>query len=46
MLMEYGFTKDQIPDPLRDYAVQAWLIGQYLIKVQLLRARGVARRST
>ena len=35
MLMEYGFTKDQIPDPLRDYAVQAWLIGQYLIKVQL-----------
>jgi hypothetical protein len=35
MLLEYGFTPQQIPDPLRDYAIQAWLIGQYLIKVQL-----------
>lgn len=35
MLLEYGFSPQQIPDPLRDYAVQAWLIGQYLIKVQL-----------
>jgi hypothetical protein len=35
MLLEYGFSADQIPDPLRDYAIQAWLIGQYLIKVQL-----------
>jgi hypothetical protein len=35
MLREYGFDEQQIPDPLRDYAIQAWLIGQYLIKVQL-----------
>jgi hypothetical protein len=35
MLLDYGFTVQQIPDPLRDYAIQAWLIGQYLIKVQL-----------
>lgn len=35
MLLEYGFTPEQIPDELRDYAIQAWLIGQYLIKVQL-----------
>src|SRR5215470_5990932 len=35
MLLEYGFDNTQIPDPLRDYAIQAWLIGQYLIKVQL-----------
>ena len=35
MLLEYGFTSQQIPDELRDYAIQAWLIGQYLIKVQL-----------
>lgn len=35
MLLEYGFSPEQIPDPLRDYAIQAWLIGQYLIKVQL-----------
>jgi len=35
MLLEYGFTSREIPDPLRDYAIQAWLIGNYLIKVQL-----------
>jgi hypothetical protein len=35
MLLEYGFDETQIPDELRDYAIQAWLIGQYLIKVQL-----------
>lgn len=35
MLLEYGFTADEIPDDLRDYSVQAWLIGNYLIKVQL-----------
>jgi len=35
MLLEYGFDETQITDPLRDYAIQAWLIGQYLIKVQL-----------
>ena len=35
MLLDYGFSEKQIPDPLRDYAVQAWLIGQYLIKVQM-----------
>jgi hypothetical protein len=31
----FGFTEQEIPDPLRDYMVQAWLIGTYLIKVQL-----------
>jgi hypothetical protein len=35
MLIDYGFTTDDIPDPLRDYAIEAWMIGQYLIKVQL-----------
>lgn len=35
MLLEYGFTDQDIPDPLRDYAIEAWMIGQYLIKVQL-----------
>lgn len=35
MLLDYGFTADEISDDLRDYSVQAWLIGQYLIKVQL-----------
>ena len=35
MLLEYGFTPNDIPDPIRDYAIEAWMIGQYLIKVQL-----------
>lgn len=36
MLLEQGgFDKKQIPDPLRDYFVQAWLIGRWVIKVQL-----------
>lgn len=35
MLLEYGMSEEQIPDPLRDYFVQAWLIGTHIIKVQL-----------
>ncbi|MCA6318120.1 MAG: hemophilus-specific protein [Phenylobacterium sp.] len=35
MLIEYGMTTEQIPDPLRDYFVQCWLIGRHIIKVQL-----------
>lgn len=35
MLLEHGFTVNDIPDPLREYSVQAWLIGRYVIKVQL-----------
>jgi hypothetical protein len=35
MLLDYGMGPKVIPDELRDYYVQAWLIGQYVIKVQL-----------
>jgi hypothetical protein len=35
MLLDHGFTAEDIPDPIRDYAIEAWMIGQYLIKVQL-----------
>ena len=35
MLREYGMSNKQIPDELRDYFVQAWLIGRHVIKVQL-----------
>jgi hypothetical protein len=34
MLLEYGMDKKQIPDELRDYMVQAWVIGRHVIKVQ------------
>jgi len=35
LLLDHGFTVNDIPDPLREYVVQAWLIGRYVIKVQL-----------
>ena len=35
LLIESGMDPEMIPDPLRDYFVQAWIIGQYVIKVQL-----------
>jgi hypothetical protein len=35
LLLDHGFTVNDIPDPLREYTVQAWLIGRYVIKVQL-----------
>lgn len=35
MLIEQGMDPAQVPDPLRDYFVQAWVIGPYIIKVQM-----------
>lgn len=35
MLLQYGLSKEQIPDEVRDYSVQAWMIGRHVIKVQL-----------
>jgi hypothetical protein len=35
MLLQYGFKPEQVPDPMRDYFVQGWLIGRHIIKVQL-----------
>ena len=35
LLLQQGMDKKLIPDPLRDYFVQAWIIGNYVIKVQM-----------
>ena len=35
MLLDQGFPAEQIPDPVRDYMVQLWLIGRHIIKLQL-----------
>jgi hypothetical protein len=35
MLLEYGMDEKLVSDPLRDYYVQVWLIGNYVIKAQL-----------
>jgi hypothetical protein len=35
MLLDYGFGPDKVPDPMRDYFVDVFKIGRYVIKVQL-----------
>lgn len=35
MLLQYGMDASMIPDPVRDYFVQAWVIGRHIIKVQM-----------
>jgi len=34
-LLEVGFTSQQVPDPLLDYAVEAWIVGRHLLKIQI-----------
>lgn len=34
-LLDWGLTSDEIPDPVREYHVEAWLIGHYVIKAVL-----------
>lgn len=34
LLIEYGMSEEQIVDPERDYMVQAWVVGRYVIKIQ------------
>lgn len=35
LLLEHGMDPSLIPDPMRDYFVEGWLIGRHVIKVQL-----------
>jgi hypothetical protein len=35
MLLEWGMDDKQVPDAMRDYFVQVWLIGTHVIKVQM-----------
>ena len=35
MLREWGKTEQEVPDPLQEYFVTAWLIDRWVIKVQL-----------
>lgn len=36
MLLDQGIDKKKIPDPDRDYYIQAWVIGRHVIKVQFV----------
>lgn len=35
MLLEWGMTPEQVPDPDLDYQIQCWLIGQYVVMCRL-----------
>lgn len=34
-LLQYGMKPDEIEDPFTDYAVEVWLIGNYVIKAEI-----------
>lgn len=34
-LIDWGMDETEVPDPLQEYRVQAWMIDRYIIKVQL-----------
>ncbi|RLB94825.1 MAG: hypothetical protein DRH26_00050 [Deltaproteobacteria bacterium] len=34
-LLEYGMSPEEIEDPFSDYAVEVWLIGNYVIKAEI-----------
>lgn len=31
-LLDWGMTEDEVPDPLAEYPIEAWLIGRWIIK--------------
>jgi hypothetical protein len=35
LLRDWGMTEEEIPDPLMDYAIEAWVIGSWVIKAVL-----------
>lgn len=35
MLLDWGMSEDEIPDPTKEYNVEAWLIGEWVIKATL-----------
>lgn len=35
LLLEYGMDPTIVTDPIRDYNVQCWLVGRYVIKAQI-----------
>lgn len=32
LLLDWGLTADEVPDPLMDYPIEAWVIGHWVIK--------------
>jgi hypothetical protein len=34
-LIDWGLSEEEVPDPLKEYNVEAWLVGNYVIKATL-----------
>jgi len=34
-LLQYGMSPQDVPDPIRDYMVEVYIVGRYVIKVQM-----------
>jgi len=32
LLLDWGMSEDEVPDPLMDYSIEAWVIGHWIIK--------------
>ena len=43
MLKDWGLPADQVPEPTKEYQVEAWMVGTYVIKA-VLNADPLARR--
>jgi hypothetical protein len=43
MLLDWGMDAAQVPDPDKEYQIEAWLVGEYVIKA-VLNADPLARR--
>lgn len=43
MLLDWGMTAEQVPDPAKEYQIEAWMIGKHVIKA-VLNADPLARR--
>ena len=42
MLLDHGFTEEEIDDPEKEYFVDAWVVDRYVIKIQI--APGLSQR--
>ena len=45
MLLDWGMTEEEVPDPIKNYPVEVWLIGPYVIKA-LLNYHPLAKNRT
>jgi len=35
LLLDWGLTEEEIPDPLMDYPIEGWVVGHWVIKAAI-----------